>query len=250
LCAIINVIMKITEYILIFSLITVVQAIHSQFQYDEYGELKTFSYLNHKVIDQIKDNKIRTIYLPAYNNDSLFWENNINLIVNEQKENTGLITRASGFYIDTTIHFFYSASRIKIKEGFVWLYKITSPTAHELGVELKNCNLSENQYLSAHSNFHDSLNGPYNYHLPEVILGPTNYELSDQSDSIVEDRFYFNLLGNNLYIEFFSPTKSMFIPDIVITKLNYSYNSYYKRYRLSDAPEWIRKKYPEVDFNK
>ena len=50
---------------------------------------------------------------------------------------------------------------------------------------------------------------------------------------------------NNLYLEIFSPNKSLEKIDLTIIRLLYEYPTNYK---LSDAPSWIREKYPEIDF--
>jgi hypothetical protein len=220
----------------------------AQFHYDEYSDIRSFSFLYPKIERFKLKDKINTLHLPCFNNDSLFWIKNIEQLL--PRADTGpvflVFTRAYGIAIDTTIAFFPSASRIRINEGFLWLYKITSPTAHSLRVMVDSFDLRPDQYLCIYTNFIDSVNGPYDYHCPLVYAGvPT--ELKGTSEDIFRrGKFGEGEVGNTIYIEVFSPDRSIEKSNMRISRLVYGWPTNAK---LSDAPDWIREKYPKVDFN-
>ena len=219
--------------------------INAQFVCNKYDEVIAYSYIDPKIEKLKKNDRIRTLQLPSYNNDSLFWENNIQYLLPKRHKGprTLAIIRAAGFNIDTTINFFDAATRIKINQGYVWLYRITSPTAMELGVKIRDFSVDSACYISAHSNFTDSISGPYEYRLPEVEPGPKTWKKEDNNGY----EFGFTLLGNILYVEYFSPFKRD-LPSVVISGVTYFYIAYNSVYRLSDAPRWIRDRYLDVDF--
>lgn len=214
-----------------------------QFKYTTSDELISFSYLKPKVEKLKKHNKINSLVLPNYNNDSLFWENNIEFLLPSYR-GSGCV-RKGGFVIDTTIRFFDKATCIKIKEGYLWLYKITSSTASNIGFRAKNCRLNSDEYLSIHSNLHDSIYGGYEYRLPQVLLNETPVS-DDRRWTDCENGCAGNLFGNTLYIEFFSPTKRVSSPNFELFSISYGYPT---EQRLSEAPVWVRKKYPDIDFD-
>lgn len=221
--------------------------LNAQLVYNKYDEVLAYSYIDPK-IEQIKNrDRINTLELPSYNNDSLFWENNIQFLLPRQGtgRRTLAITRIAGFNIDTTINFFAAASRVRIEHGFLWLYKITSPTAEQLSVRFRDCRVDSADYISAHSNYTDSINGPLEYGLPDVELGPKYWTMEDNNGN----GFIFSFLGNILYIEYFSPSKRN-LPNIEISGVTYFYLGHGSDsvYRLSDAPKWIRERYPDVNF--
>ncbi len=82
---------------------------------------------------------------------------------------------------------------------------------------------------------------------PEVITGDEIEERIKNRPQILTRGFYLGIvLGNEMYIEIFSPNKKIKKPGLVIS--NWSYN-YPTNFKLSDAPEWVRKKYPDIDFD-
>ena len=220
--------------------------VFGQLQYDEYDNVISFSYIYPKIERLKKKNKINTLELPAFNNDSLFWINNIRYLNPKNKRRYPNAEGICGFGKDTIINFFEVATKVKIKEGYVWLYKITSPTAFGLGVFLNNLDFNTEEYLCAHSNLHDSTGGPYLFRVPEVYSGNFVEERAKALPIILKRGFPLNIIGNSLYIEVFSPHKLIQKSELKITNWSYDYPT---NYRLSDAPNWVRKKYPEIDFN-
>jgi hypothetical protein len=217
-----------------------------QLRYDNYDNAISFSYI-YPLIDSLKaENKINTLQLPAFNNDSLFWVNNIKYLNPENERRNPNLTRVGGFAKDTIINFFQVATKIKIKEGNIWLYKITSPTAFGLGVFLNNLDFKTGDYLCAHSNFHDSTGGPYLFRQPEVHTGNFVEKTAKALPIIHKRGFPLNIFGNEMYIEVFSPGESILESGLTITNWSYDYPT---NYNLSDAPDWVRKRYPEIDFD-
>lgn len=219
--------------------------VFTQFKYNEYDEIIAFSYVYEKVAEMKQNNEIPTLILPSYNNDSLFWERNIDRMIKEIDHYMSPLVRASGIAIDTLIQFNKVSKRIRIKEGYIWLYRITSPTAWGLSVSIKFNKLDSGEYISAHSNWHDSINGMYDYHLPDICTKEEadNYGKFDSVNNEITYGFHF--YGNNLYLERFSPKKSLGESSIEIFRLGYEWST---RPPLREAPYWIRERYPNVDF--
>lgn len=221
--------------------------VFGQFKYDSYDNILSYSYC-YPIIDSLKKNhKINVLQLPAFNNDSLFWVNNIKYLNPKNESRYPGLVRICGFPRDTIISFFEVATKIKIKEGYIWLYKITSPTAFSLGVHLKNLELNPEDYISAHSNFHDSTGGPLLYRQPEVLAGDDLKKEMQMKPHFLTKGYPLNIfIGNDMYIEIFSPNESIQKSELKIISWTYEYPT---RYGLSDAPKWVREKYPEIDFD-
>ena len=218
-----------------------------QFQYDEAKMVIPFSYIYNDISNLKQENKINTLNLPPYNNDSLYWVNNSKILHTEQtRKFTQGHTRMCGFPIDTTLNFFEVANKIKIEEGYLWLYKITSPTAFSLGVRIKNLELNPSEYICAFSNIHDSINRHTLFPYPYVKTG-SDIKQEMKIRPILKERGYsISDIGNIFILEIFSPNDSIQNSGLKIENIKYSYPTNYK---LSDAPEWVRKKYPEIDFD-
>jgi len=170
-------------------------------------------------------------------------------MIPEPELNDLVYRRVIGPIIDTSINFFDAASRIRIKEGYLWIYRIFSPTAKSIGAMIDSIALRRDQYLCMYSNYIDSVGVlPYNYDL-QYTHAPSFYELRDSEDSIfyyikdIGDRF----ADKNLYIEVFSPDRSIEKSDVRIVNI---YHGWPYDYGLSDAPTWIRERYPNIDFER
>ena len=55
--------------------------VSAQLKFNKYDEVIAFSYVHLKIKKSKERDKIATLSLPAYNNDSLFWENNIKIMI-------------------------------------------------------------------------------------------------------------------------------------------------------------------------
>lgn len=218
-----------------------------QFQYDAAKMVIPFSYIYKDISDLRIENKINTLHLPSYNNDSLYWVNNAKILYSEQtRKYTQGYTRTRGFLIDTTLNFFEVANKLKIKEGYLWLYKISSPTAFSLGVRLKNLQLNSTEYICAFSNLHDSINRLTLFPYPYVKTGDDIKQEMEYRPILKERGYNISDIGNIFILEIFSPNNSIQNSGLTIESVSYDYPTNYK---LSDAPEWVRKKYPEIDFD-
>ncbi len=218
-----------------------------QFQYNEANQVIPFSYIYSDINSLKAENKINTLHLPSYNNDSLYWVNNAEILYSEQtREYTQGYTRTCGFLIDTTLNFFEVANKLKINEGYLWLYKITSPTAFSLGVTLKNLKLNSNEYICAFSNLHDSINRLTLFPYPNVKTGDDIKQEMEYRPILKEKGYNISDIGNILILEIFSHNDSLQSSGLIIERVSYDYPTNYK---LSDAPVWVRKKYPEIDFD-
>lgn len=234
-------------FVLITTILLLSISVFGQFQYDNYENVISFSY-SYPVIDSIKkNNQINVLQLPSFNNDSLFWVNNIYYLNPKNESQYPGLVRNCGFGRDTIINFFEVATKIKIKEGYIWLYKISSPTAFSLGVYLKNLELKPEDYICAHSNFHDSTGGPFLYRQPEVLTGDDFKKEIQMRPQFLTRGYPLSIdIGNDMYIEIFSPNEYIQKSELKITNWKYDYPT---RYKLSDAPKWVREKYPEIDFD-
>lgn len=218
-----------------------------QFKYDKRDDIIPFSYVYPKIQKLKSKDKIATLFIPAYNVDSIFWEKNIKLMIREVTR-TGYHDlahrRISGFSLDTLVSYFEHATRIRIKEGFVWLFKITSPTAQELSVVFTMDSLKTNSYISAHSNYHDSLDGPYKHSGPDVHTLNNPLE-KGTNNNLQKGKYAMGTYGNMIYLEIFSPTRDIEHSNFEIHNILYIY---YTGYQLNEAPQWIRDRYPDIDF--
>jgi len=233
--------MKDKRLILLLILLITAFDLKAQLNFDKDNDLISFSETNSKVKVLKNYNEINIFNLSSYNNDSIFWENNIQFL--DPSYNSIVCRRKAGFIIDTTIQYFDLATKIEIDEGYLWLLKITSPTAFELGFSYSNVELNKNQYLSIHSNLHDSIDGVYQFELPEILL--VNDGVDSTHYKCKKDTCLAILWGKDLYVEFFSPSDV----DLIDLKLFNIFYGYSTRYKLSDAPNWFRKKHPEIDFD-
>lgn len=217
-----------------------------QFRYDNSGDIFPFSCTSFKIQKVKKNKKINALHLPIYNNDSLYWAGNIGIIIMEIEGTTNSCVRNVGFPIDTLIHFFDCAKRIRIREGFVWLYKIQSPTASELSLDLNFSPIDTSEYISVNSNGHEiTFNDIHNTDVLQVYSSnDADYNKNKKQDN--EHHWSCRtLMGNELYVEVYSKSKSIEKTPFDIIRINYRFRT---NYRLNEAPNWIREKYPDIDF--
>lgn len=241
--------MNVKNSLLILTLILITFNSRAQ-KYIEYvndEEVLSLSIMDQKVIKLKNSDRINSVRLPDFTSDSLYWERNIGYMIPKSGIRNLVYTRATGIAIDTTINFFEVATRVRIKEGYVWIYKAYSPTAISVGAMIDSISLRRDQYICMYSTYIDSTGIiPYNYDL-QYRHAPDIYTLEDSEDSI----FHFAKFGagfsdQTLYIEVFSPEKSIEKSCVNIVSLSHGWPY---AYELSEAPDWIRERYPEVDFD-
>jgi hypothetical protein len=188
--------------ILICLLLTL--SVKAQFSYDEDGQIIPFA-MGEKYKNLIDTSKVSTCHLKSYNNDSLYKEKNKN--INSQLE-------AVGFPIDTLIDLKALATKYKIENGTIWLYKIESKTAEMLSIKIDHLDLPEGAYLSLFPKQNKlKIHGPKTF-TKENLKYPT---------------FIDKVHGNQLFIEYFEPNNAVKNASIKISSIGYIYASPLKK---------------------
>ena len=194
--------MKIILSILICLLLTF--SVKAQFSYNEDGQIIPFS-MTEKYKTLIDTSKINSCKLKSYNNDSLY--NSLN------KNNQGTFEFV-GIPIDTLINFKSVATKYRIKEGTVWLYKIESKTAEQLYITIKQLEIPEGAYISLF---------PKEKELK--IMGRQVFQKKD----INTTKFLEYIYGNQMVIEYFEPNKVDRKANIIISRIEYIFDSPLKK---------------------
>ena len=235
--------MKFAFSLLGFLIITI--SATAQFRTDEWGDIIPYS-VGSTEIDSLKiGDKINTITLPPFDNDSLYWAYNAEIMMRAAKSSRPGLTRSGGFVIDTVFNFFNEALKIKIEDGYLWFLKIFSPTAGELSVVVKKYSPGENEYLTGYTNMWDTIDGPYSLYGYDVITSTKNPRYIRRYSNSPDSVFTFGYLGNELYLEYF--TKKEYPEDgcLIIKGILYSWPFSQPR-----IPEWLEQKYPDFDFRR
>jgi hypothetical protein len=181
-------------------------SVKAQFNYDEDGQIIPFA-MTEKYKKLIDTSKVSTCHLKSYNNDSLYYEANKNI------EGDGEII---GFPIDTLIDFKAKATKYKIENGTVWLYKIESKTAEMLSIKIDHLDLPEGAYLCLF---------PKQSELKS--RGPKTFTKNNIKQPVFRQHTY----GNQLFIEYFEPKNAKKSPRIIISSIVYSFSGPLKKKR-------------------
>ena len=96
------------------------------------------------------------------------------------------------------------------------------------------------------SNNHDSINRTTLFPYPYVKTGDNINQQMELRPILKERGYSISDFGNIFILEIFSPNDSIQSSGLIIDGVSYNYPTNYK---LSDAPEWVRRKYPEIDFD-
>lgn len=171
---------------------------------DDYGQMIPYAMCS-KYKNLIDTSKVKACYLKNYNNDSLYSQAN---------KNTMGDGKIVGFAIDTLINLKAVASKYKIKEGTVWLYKIESKTAKMLDIQIDHLDLPEGAYICLFPK--------------QSILklrGPRTYT----KKNIQCPAFRKDVYGNQLFIEYFEPNIVGKNTNIIISSIGYTYASPLKK---------------------
>lgn len=194
---------------ILFTLITCVLLtfpVKAQLIYNEDGDVVPFS-LAEKYKTLIDTSKVNTCLLKSYNNDSLYREKNKDFVGSPDAV-------VAGFPIDTLINIRTKATKYKIAEGTLWLYKIESKTAEMLSINIKNLVLPEGAYICIFPKKTELLK-----------KGPKLFLKKD----ITNPNFNQHQYGNQLFIEYFEPNKTHKKPDIIISRIYYMFTSPFKK---------------------
>ncbi len=188
---------------LVFSLacLLLVFSVTAQPLPDENGEPIPFA-LSKKYNKLIDLSKVKTCVLKSYNNDSLYIEYN--------KDKTDIENVDIGMpAIDTLINLKAKATRYRLKEGTIWLYKIESKTAEMLYAEIEKFVMPEGAY---------------------ICLFPKRSKLDMKwprffykKDAASLPNIHGYQYGNQLYIEYFESNGSATSKNIIISKVGYMF---------------------------
>lgn len=138
--------------------------------------------------------------MKSYNNDSLKHEANKNIKGDVE---------IAGFTIDTLINLKMAATKYRIKEGTLWVYKIESKTAKRLGIKIDQLIIPEGAYLCL---------------FPKQKWLHAQGSRTYTKSSIKDTKLWQQTLGNQLYIEYFEPNNVVKPASINLAGILYFYS--------------------------
>lgn len=194
--------MKILFTTLIWLLLTF--AAKAQTIYNDEGEQVPFA-LADKYKNLIDLSKIKTCTLKSYDNDSLFTKYN-----KENNEPFGEQQVIGLPPVDTLINLKIIATKYKIKEGTLWLYKIESKTAEMLSTQISIPDIPKGAYLCL---------------FPKKQLLQIQKPRFFYKKDIIEEKIQDIQFGNQLFIEYFEPNGSIGSTKIIIEKIHYIFST-------------------------
>ena len=193
--------MKKLVYLFLCLLFTL--TVNAQFVRNDEGRIIPYS-MSAKYKNVINTSTVNTCLLKSYNNDSLYIAYN----KQDSKREAKIMgnTKISGISIDTLINLKSAASRYKIDEGTVWIYRIESKTAKGLAITINSLVIPQGAYIS---------------------IFPKKEELETMDTKvyfkkdIVGSLFFKYIHGNQLYIEYFEPDNIDNKASINISRIDY-----------------------------
>lgn len=194
--------MKIILSILICLLLAF--SVKAQFSYNDDGQIIPYS-MTEKYKSLIDTSKINSCKLKSYNNDSLY-----NALNKPDQSSYEIV----GIPIDTLINLKSEATKYKIDEGTVWMYKIESKTAEQLYMTIKQLEILEGAYICLF---------PKEKELK--IMGRQVFQRKD----INTTKFLKYIYGNQMFIEYFEPDKVDRKANIIISRIEYIFDSPFKK---------------------
>lgn len=183
----------------IFAVLILNSSLIAQCGIDDYGRMIPYAMCS-KYKNLIDTSKVNTCHLKRYNNDSLFRAANKNI----QGE-----AHIAGFTIDTLINLKMAATKYRIKEGTLWIYKIESKTAKRLGIKIDQLIIPEGAYLCL---------------FPKQKWFTSDGSRTYTKSSIKDTKLWQQTLGNQLYIEYFEPNNVVKPASINLAGLVYFYS--------------------------
>lgn len=183
----------------IFAVLLLNGSLIAQCGVDDYGQMIPYAMCS-KYKNLIDTSKVKTCHLKSYNNDSLYHE------ANKNTEGNGEIV---GFPIDTLVDLKAKATKYKIENGTVWLYKIESKTAKMLSIKINHLDLPEGAYLCLF---------PKQSELKS--RGPKTFTKNNIKQSVFRQHTY----GNQLFIEYFEPKNIVKPAHVIISQIVYCFS--------------------------
>jgi hypothetical protein len=176
----------------------------AQFVFNDEGRIIPFS-KTAKYKNMINTSTVKTCMLKSYNNDSLYTAKN---------KGNNSEAEIAGISIDTLINLKSAASRYKIDEGTVWLYRIESKTAKMLAITINQLVIPEGAYICIF---------PKDEELE--FIGPKLFLKKD----IISPVFWKYHYGNQLYVEYFEPNKVDKRVNINISRIDHMFLPPFKK---------------------
>ena len=235
------------RYFIIYVLILIPFLGFGQFRTNERGDVIPFSVGNPQV-DSLKNAElINTLYLPEFDNDSLFWLLNAEqIILRSRPSGYNSLINCVGISMDTSFNFFERASKIQILEGYLWILKIYSPTATGYTVYIRKYQVSKYEYLTSYSDMLDSVPSPYELQEYDVLTSEMNPRFYKRNNADVDSVMDINYLGKHFYLEYFTKEENPKNPVLIIDDIFYQF---YPENGNKKLPVWLTQKYPFFDFS-
>ncbi len=222
--------MKILLLTTIFILIIAVSST-AQFEHNKDGEIVPFS-LSEKYKHLIDTSKIKTLELPSYNNDSLFWEANFERWYIQKKP---MNNSKSAFTIKENLNVKQFANTYKLPVGTVWIFKIESSTAEAISVIFKEFEFPEGSLLSFYSE-------KDNYKI-------TTYDKKNWDNTQLATRYWKRVVSGTMTIEYFEPNGLSSKPVLILKKIFYHFEGK-KKISLKMLPNHLKKSIPTSTLKK
>jgi len=191
------------KFVYLFLCLLFTLTVNAQFVRNDEGRIIPYS-MSAKYKNVINTSTVNACLLKSYNNDSLYIAYN----KQDSKREAKIMgnTKISGISIDTLINLKSAASRYKIDEGTVWIYRIESKTAKGLAITINSLVIPQGAYIS---------------------IFPKKEELETMDTKIyfkkdiVGSSFFKYIHGNQLYIEYFEPNNIDKKASINISRIGY-----------------------------
>jgi gliding motility-associated-like protein len=213
-------------------LLAIVASSKAQFEHNKKGEITPFS-LSEKYKHLFDVSKTKTLELPSYNNDSLFWEANFESWYIQNKPRNIV---SDNHIIKKNINFKKLAQSYELDNGTVWLLKIESQTAEALSVFFEEFEFPDGALFS--------------YYSKETELEPFVRTKSGWDGEQRATRYWKHARSNNMIIEYFEPNGISLTPNIKISKINYHFYSVKKKITSKTLPNHLKKSIPTSTLKK
>ncbi len=222
----------------LFSLIlilTIAVSVTAQFVRDKNGKIAPFSQ-SEEYMHLIDTSRVNTFVLPAYNNDSLYWEANFDLEYIKKDKGGEKVA----FPIDTLIKLKEVSTKYKLSSGTVWLYIIESNTAERISIVLKDFDFPNGALLSTYSL----------YEIDATFRRPSSvYDKKRWKETNNSIKYWKVGTGNNLVIEYFEPNNISNGANIEIERIYYHYKDK-KKSSLKTLPNHLKASIPTSTLKK
>lgn len=194
-------------YLILFIVLVAMQ-LKAQLEYNKYGDIVPFSQVE-RYMKKIDSHKVKTYFMPDFNNDSLCRVHNKGKSIYEFDGN-GI----GGINLyNEPIDLKKEGTKIKLKEGTLWRYCIEGNLVKKIGIVFKFERLEEGTYLALIAKDESRFIQPPKIYtqatLPENF--PRNHRLSG------------SVIGNKVILEYFEPKNIKVEFPIIINDILYGF---------------------------